>query len=46
VDIFDKYDFDLKNVGGTKLVQKIDGVDADHFAPLYQGASIEIYWKE
>jgi hypothetical protein len=46
VDIFDKYDFDLKNVGGTKLVQRVDGVNADHFSPLHQGASVEIYWKE
>lgn len=46
VDVFDKYDFDLKNVGGTKLVQKIDGVDVDHFSPLHQGAVVEIYWKE
>lgn len=46
VDVFDKYDFDLKNVGGTKLIQKIDGVDVDHFSPLHQGAVVEIYWKE
>jgi cell division ATPase FtsA len=46
VDIFDKYDFDLKNVGGTELVQRVDGVNADHFSPLHQGASVEIYWKE
>lgn len=46
VDIFDKYDFDLKNVGGTKLVQTIDGVDVDHFSPLHQGAVVEIYWKK
>ncbi|MDE6434509.1 MAG: rod shape-determining protein [Lachnospiraceae bacterium] len=46
VDVFDKYDFDLKNVGGTKLVQKIDGLDVDHFSPLHQGAVVEIYWKE
>ncbi|MCM1179587.1 MAG: cell division protein FtsA [Clostridium sp.] len=46
VDVFDKYDFDLKNVGGTKIVQKIDGVEVDHFSPLHQGAVVEIYWKE
>ena len=46
VDIFDKYEFDLKNVGGTKLIQKIDGKDAEHFSPLHQGAIVEIYWKE
>ena len=46
VDIFDKYEFDLKNVGGTKLIQKIDGKEAEHFSPLHQGAIVEIYWKE
>lgn len=46
VDIFDKYEFDLKNVGGTQLIQKIDGRDAQHFSPLHQGAIIDIYWKE
>lgn len=46
VDVFDKYDFDLKHVGGTRLVQTIDGVESDHFSPLHQGAVVEIYWKE
>ncbi len=46
VDIFDKYDFDLKSVKGTKLVQSIDGNAAQHFSPLYNGAVVEIYWKE
>ena len=46
VDVFDKYDFDLKNVGGTRLVQTIDGVGADHFSPLQQGAVVEIYWED
>ncbi|MGN0152818.1 MAG: cell division FtsA domain-containing protein [Lachnospiraceae bacterium] len=46
VDIFDKYDFDLKNIKGTKLVQKIDGNEAEHFSPLHNGAAVEIYWKE
>ena len=46
VDIFDKYEFDLKNVRGSKLVQKIDGAQAQHFSPLHNGAVIELYWKE
>ncbi|MCM1157627.1 MAG: hypothetical protein NC300_02955 [Bacteroidales bacterium] len=46
VDIFDKYDFDLKNVKGTKLIQTIDGNKAEHFSPLHNGAVVEIYWKE
>ena len=46
VDIFDKYPFDLKNVKGTMLVQKIDGKEAEHFSALHNGANIELYWKE
>lgn len=46
VDIFDKYEFDLKNVKGTKLVQTIDGEEAQHFSPLHNGAVVELYWKE
>lgn len=46
VDIFDKYDFDLKNVKGTKIVQNIDGIAAEHFSPLHEGAVVEVYWKE
>lgn len=46
VDIFDKYEFDLKHVGGTQIIQKIDGKEAEHFSPLHQGAIIEVYWKE
>ncbi len=46
VDIFDKYEFDLKTVKGTKLIQKIDGLEAQHFSPLHNGAVVELYWKE
>ncbi|MBQ9984480.1 MAG: rod shape-determining protein [Lachnospiraceae bacterium] len=46
VDVFDKYEFDLKNVRGSKLVQTIDGAEAQHFSPLHNGAVVEIYWKE
>ena len=46
VDVFDKYEFDLKNVKGTRLVQTIDGVEAQHFSPLHNGAVVELYWKE
>ncbi len=46
VDIFDKYEFDLKNVRGSKLVQMIDGAEAQHFSPLHNGAVVELFWKE
>lgn len=46
VDIFDKYEFDRKHVGGTQLIQKIDGREAEHFSPIHQGANIEIYWTD
>lgn len=46
VDIFDKYEFDLKNVGGKRLIQTVDGEAAEHFCPLHQGAVVEIYWKD
>ncbi|MCM1497381.1 MAG: pilus assembly protein PilM [Clostridium sp.] len=46
VDIFDEYEFDLKTIKGSVLVQKIDGQAAEHFSPLHDGAVIELYWKE
>lgn len=46
VDIFEKYEFDLHTVKGSKLVQKIDGEDAQHFSPLHNGVVVELYWKE
>ena len=46
VDIFDKYEFDLKHIGGTELIQQIDGKRAEHFSPLHAGATVEIYWKK
>lgn len=46
VDIFEKYEFDLKTIKGTTLVQNIDGQPAEHFSPLHNGAEIELYWKE
>lgn len=46
VDIFDKYEFDLHTVKGTTLIQKIDGVEAQHFSPIFDGSDIELYWKE
>ena len=46
VDIFDKYEFDLKHIGGTELIQQIDGKRAEHFSPLHAGAIVEIYWKK
>lgn len=46
VDIFDKYEFDLKTIKGTTLVQELDGKPAEHFSPLHDGAVIDLYWKE
>lgn len=46
VDIFDKYDFDLKTVKGTKLVQNVDGEHAGHFDPLSDGSVVELFWKD
>ena len=46
VDIFDFYSFDLTTVRGSELIMTIDGVKADHFSPLHNGAVIELYWKE
>ncbi len=46
VDIFDKYEFDLRTVRGSKLIQEIDGVEAEHFSPLHNGAVIDLYWKD
>ncbi|MCR5702053.1 MAG: cell division protein FtsA [Lachnospiraceae bacterium] len=46
VDIFDAYDFDLKTVKGTKLVQTLDGNKAGHFEPIKEGSVIELYWKK
>lgn len=46
VDIFDKYEFDLRTVKGTSLIQTINGEPAQHFSPIFEGADIKIYWKE
>ena len=46
VDIFEAYAFDLHTVKGSTLVQKINGMDAEHFSPLFEGAVVELYWKE
>ena len=46
IDIFDKYDFDLKNVGGTRLVQTLDGQNTSYFSSIYEGSVIEIYWEK
>lgn len=46
VDIFEKYDFDLRSVRGTRIVQKIDDKEVDSFTPLHTGAKVEIYWEK
>lgn len=45
VDIFDFYKFDLKNVKGTRLIEKVDGKKAEHFSPIHNGAVLELYWE-
>ena len=45
IDIFDKYDFDLKNVRGTKLIEKVDGKNAGHLETIKDGSEIELYWE-
>ena len=46
IDIFDKYDFDLKNVRGTKLIEKVDGKNAGHLETIKDGSVIELYWEK
>lgn len=46
VDIFEQYQFDLKTVKGSELIQTIDGRKANHFSEINEGSEIEIYWKD
>lgn len=46
IDIFDKYDFDLKKVGGKKLIQRVNGQHANYFGPIFEGAVIDLYWEQ
>ena len=44
VDIFESYEFDLtKSKGEIKTI--VNGKDAEHLQPIYDGDIIEVYWK-
>lgn len=45
VDILDFYPFDTRKAGGTELVMKINGVTCEFTTPLFEGSSVELYWK-
>lgn len=45
VEIFDIMHFDTKTIGGTELVMKLNGKNAEHFDNLENGDVIEIYWR-
>lgn len=44
VDIFDFYPFDTSQLGGDKLITKINGRDCTYFDRLEDGDSAELYW--
>jgi malonyl CoA-acyl carrier protein transacylase len=39
-------DFDLKKVGGKKLIQRVNGQHANYFGPIFEGAVIDLYWEQ
>jgi cell division protein FtsA len=46
VDLFDGYDFDLKNPQGNgNVVLQCNGVEKQYMAPLEDGAVIKLYWN-
>ncbi|MCR5210878.1 MAG: rod shape-determining protein [Lachnospiraceae bacterium] len=44
VDVFDYIDFDLKKVGGDKLITNLNGSPAEYMHELRSGDIIEIRW--
>ena len=46
VDVFDFYPFDTKVAGGTALVTKVNGMDADFTQVLHADDKIELYWVD
>ena len=46
VDIFDKIDFDTKEVKGTKLVTNRNGKNCEYFETLADGDVLDIYWEK
>ena len=45
VDVFEYIDFDLSKPQGSGIVTKLNGRDAQYMETIYDGATIEIYWK-
>jgi hypothetical protein len=46
VDLFDGYEFDLKNPQGNgNVVLQCNGVEKQYMAPLEDGAVIKLYWN-
>lgn len=45
VDVLDFYPFDTRTAGGTELITRVNGVKADFTTPLFEGCSVELYWK-
>lgn len=45
VDILDVYPFDMSKMGGSKLIMQVDGNTAEFTTPLYDGATISLYWQ-
>ena len=46
VDIFDFYDFDLKEARGRNIITNLNGQNAQYSAELQAGDEIELGWKE
>ena len=46
VDIFDFYDFDLKEARGRNIITNLNGQNAQYSAELRAGDEIELGWKE
>lgn len=45
VDVFEYIDFDLSKPQGSGIVTKLNGRDAQYMETIYDGATIDIYWK-
>lgn len=46
VDLFDFYNFDLKNPKGKNIVLNLNGAKADYMAPVKDGDMIDLYWED
>ncbi len=45
VDILDFYPFDTRTAHGTELITSVNGIKSDFTTPLFEGCSVELYWK-